>query len=80
MKFADRLSGSFYKKIRFFVINLPRFIKKGFDFEARYKKNLGKFITKSSNFFVETTGQTIRKFNFLGIFNILSNTINMTQK
>jgi hypothetical protein len=46
----------------------------------RYKKNLVKYITKNLNFFVETTGQTIRKFHFLVIFNISSNKINMTQK
>jgi hypothetical protein len=41
------------------------------------KKNLGNFITKNQNFFVETTGQIIRKFNFLTFFDISSNTINI---
>ena len=32
------IKSSFYKKLGFFVIHLPRFFIKGFGFEARYKE------------------------------------------
>jgi hypothetical protein len=79
--------GNFFSD--FFIYTISLSPKKNWIFRNKFarfkvktflKKNLGKFITKNPNFFVEITGQTIRKFYFLGIFNIVSNTINMTQK
>ena len=68
------------KKLGFFVINLPRFfLRKVLTLKRATNKNPVR-LTKNPNFFEKTTGQTIRKFYSLGIFNILSNTINITQK